>query len=277
VSHIEETTGFLCRWALLALAAAAAAAPAAAIVAAVAAERPPRLIVADAAARQPRAPALAGRAAPPLPPGYPPVAMTTLGNGPLTAARSDGARVVPRLAGLAPGQNDVRLLGVPYGRYAFERREAVALVVPRGRGIVLVDAAVLRPAGTPAYPELCRCLDEIRRHAEVAFIHAGEAEEYPRVRRRLRRDFPAAVVLWAGGGGEASGLARVVGALSGRRQGNGAGLVTTRAALAREAAALGCEVHFVGPALGAPPVEGVRRHASFTALRAYLSGRPTGG
>lgn len=297
----KEAAGYLCRWLLLAAAVGCAAAFAWAAGAAISSLRPGEpldVIMSDGLARPGREIYAAAYILPWLQSPKTTEFMVTRPGPGVWFAYESGDRVYASLRDRTGPRRlraenlpqagrtyAVAIRGLPYGRYAFCRADAMVTVIPWRRSASAVDVRLLLDADDGQRRDFRHVVDLLAKRGQVVFFHVGRPGEPRRVQfRRLRsirqlvRDsFPAVPLVFEFGraGSDIGPLRRM--SLTGRRRRATRPLVITGSrALAVAAAGHGFSVQMISTSTAGPAAgRTVTIHPSLKALADWLDSSPS--
>ena len=195
--HVSEITGFLCRWALLAVATVVAGAGVYASMTATAeVVRGPTMDMAFSdgisAESGPRGFVITSGEIPREPRHFvvgPPGGDKRLTTHNMIADLSG--------SGLSPGVNEIDVWGIPYDCLAFRKYRAACLGDLAGQRVFLVDMRTAHAFAADDATMLTACLDEMARRGSVVMFYTGSLEQFAEMRTNLRKiDVPAAALFW---------------------------------------------------------------------------------
>ena len=280
----KETTGYLCRWCLLALAAAMVLASSAAIVAevtSVPARADHDVVISDALWAQP---GMFGLSL------YGQVAAGPAGweaNRFLARGANRGVSLVPmspvsvwlRPSAFGPpvGGSEIEIMPIPYAREAFGRWSVQLVGLAGGERVYMIDANMAALAQPTPSPQLLGLLEDLARRGRVVFICSGVGERFADFRRLVDRLDGQAMLICTNRLGpttsldkaylDKSGLSHVRGRLT---------VITDDPACARQTASAKVRTPLVGRREGRrlPDSDYLTQHDTFRSLRAHFDWLP---
>ncbi len=204
---------------------------------------------------------------------YAPVlAVCHLEDGPLLLVEASQGTLYPVVEAAELGDYRVTVTGIPYSAVAFQQEKAILRIIPDGRRVFLVDAAMYLDAPDARVGELRGCLTEMRRRGELAFFDVGSRQEFLAHRTRLRHLHAEAPLLWAPRelGDELATVHRAAGPIR-----THCTVITDQPATATQATSAGFSTDLISPVdQGGRQIEGLRRHESISRLKEYLASQP---
>jgi len=276
-SHTREVGGFLCRWGLFALTVCGCVAIgwiSLRVAQAAVGDVEFTMIVPDAIYYRQEDPQrlVWGYLQPPLSYYAPVLAVCHLEDGPLLLVEAGRGTLYPVVEATEPGDYRVTVTGTPYSAVAFQQETAILRIIPDGRRVFLVDAAMYLDAPDARQGELRGCLTEMRRRGELAFFDVGSSQQFLAHRIRLRHLHAESPLLWAPRelGDELATVHRAAGPIR-----THCTVITDQSATATHAASAGFSTELISPvAEGVREIEGLRRHESISRLKEYLASQP---
>ena len=169
------------------------------------------------------------------------------------------------------GVDTIRLVGIPYGRRAFQSTDIVALVEAPGRAIWLVDTGLLAEDARRRPGQAGDLIDSLNRQGRAVCVFGGAPEDFVDVRRVFRALRPGTPLVYSD---IFSPIRRPL--LRKLLSDTGADqapvfLLTDNLTFATSAAKLGVTVHWIASGTGEPPPPGVVRHTSVSKFKESLA------
>jgi len=274
---LREILGFVCRWGVFALGGVGCACIALVSVLTAdtsAGELCATMIVPDAIYPRQGDPRrlVWGYVQPELPYPAPILSVCHAQDGPLLLVDGDGLTLYPVVEAPDEGLYRVTVTGVPHGAVAFQQETALLRIIPDGRKVFLIDAAMYLDAPAPQQGELRGCLAEMRRRGEPALFDAGTRHDFLAHRAKLRVLHAEMPILWTPQdiGNDLATLRRAAHPLRPNCL-----VITDRPVLAARAAAAGFPTELIALAgFGGSVPRGVTAHDSPATFKEYLATQP---
>jgi len=279
--RIPEAVGFVCRWALLALAAATILAATCAVLAATAAmpgNVRARLVISDALCEQ-----AAGKhtwvpcyQAPEAHDGISPKVMAQRPDAELVFFVSEHQAFYLSISRERPERSRLRVQGVPYSSLAFDAGWMLIHRTPRGGRVYAFDATAARVLRKDPASPWHVCLQDASTRGNVVFFSGGPAEDIPAQRRDLHEYYGRIPLLYARS--DRTDALRTLSALSRKLNSRKTPdrpmpiVITADAELAQRLAAEGFPTHLVAhPPSRLKARPNLRVHPTFAELRTALA------
>jgi len=272
MGELREAVGFLCRWLLLFLAAAAVVAALGGVLAgtAPAGQTASRMFVPDELAAGTRKVYVRGLVLA----GVGEVTVPLLfqsADGCLSKGYAERESLYVEYHPPGPGSHRIVLQGMPYGPLTYERARNTVVIAAPAQPVFLVDARMAQELAEQRLPDLKECALLLGRRGVVAFFHPGRANELDRARAGLRRlGFDTPVVGSAKSEPGAMDAILRVGSATKQKP----TVITSDAALARQAAGQGFRTELVGALPIGGPSAMLHVHESLEKFKASLGAQP---
>jgi len=176
-----------------------------------------------------------------------------------------------------PGLHEVVLKGMPYGSFAFDEHRAICKVIAPRRKVFAIDARLVEMFIEGQGQAWRRFVSDLQTGAEVVLFHPGPADEYERLKKDIRSQYPGTPNVFSMRRRPAltDGIQAIHWTLS-RGKGPRPEVITADAELAQAAAAKGFTVRWIAPGrTDQPEGGGPARYGSLGELKSrLLAGRP---